>query len=42
MDCKPTCDELEQKIKELEDFIRRFSANKSKAKQATSRIKALD
>jgi ATPase subunit of ABC transporter with duplicated ATPase domains len=32
----------EQKIKELEDFIRRFSANKSKAKQATSRKKALD
>jgi ATPase subunit of ABC transporter with duplicated ATPase domains len=32
----------EQKIKELEDFIRRFSANKSKAKQATSRKKTLD
>ena len=32
----------ETKIKELEDFIRRFSANKSKAKQATSRKKALD
>ncbi len=32
----------ELKIKELEDFIRRFSANKSKAKQATSRKKALD
>jgi len=32
----------EAKIKELEDFIRRFSANKSKAKQATSRKKALD
>ncbi|MCK7489070.1 MAG: hypothetical protein MZU79_01610 [Anaerotruncus sp.] len=32
----------EQKIKELEDFIRRFSANKSKAKQATSRKKSLD
>jgi len=33
---------METKIKELEDFIRRFSANKSKAKQATSRKKALD
>lgn len=33
---------MEQKIKELEDFIRRFSANKSKAKQATSRKKSLD
>jgi ATPase subunit of ABC transporter with duplicated ATPase domains len=32
----------ELKIKELEDFIRRFSANKSKAKQATSRKKSLD
>ncbi len=32
----------EAKIKELEDFIRRFSANKSKAKQATSRKKTLD
>lgn len=32
----------EQKIKELEEFIRRFSANKSKAKQATSRKKSLD
>ena len=32
----------EAKIKELEDFIRRFSANASKSKQATSRKKALD
>ena len=32
----------EQKIKELEDFIRRFSANASKSKQATSRKKALE
>jgi len=32
----------EEKIKELEDFIRRFSANASKSKQATSRKKALD
>ena len=28
---------VEQKIKELQDFIQRFSANASKAKQATSR-----
>ena len=32
----------EEKIKELQDFIRRFSANASKSKQATSRKKALD
>lgn len=32
----------EEKIKELEEFIRRFSANKSKSKQATSRRKLLD
>ncbi len=32
----------EEKIKELEDFIRRFSANASKSKQATSRKKMLD
>lgn len=32
----------EEKIKELEEFIRRFSANKSKSKQATSRKKLLD
>jgi len=32
----------EEKIKELEEFIRRFSANKSKSKQATSRKKMLD
>lgn len=32
----------EEKIKELEEFIRRFSSNKSKAKQATSRKKQLD
>ena len=32
----------EDKIKELEDFIRRFSANASKSKQATSRKKALE
>lgn len=32
----------EDKIKELQEFIRRFSANASKSKQATSRKKALD
>lgn len=32
----------EDKIKELEDFIRRFSANASKSKQATSRKKTLE
>jgi len=32
----------EDRIKELQDFIRRFSANASKSRQATSRKKALD
>ncbi|MFA7473208.1 MAG: ABC-F family ATP-binding cassette domain-containing protein, partial [Spirosomataceae bacterium] len=32
----------EEKRKELEDFIRRFSANASKSKQATSRAKLLE
>ncbi len=32
----------EEKIKELQNFIQRFSANKSKSKQATSRRKLLD
>ena len=32
----------EEKIAELEEFIRRFSANKSKSRQATSRRKLLD
>lgn len=32
----------EEKIKELKEFIARFSANASKSKQATSRKKALD
>lgn len=32
----------EQKMKELEDFIARFSANASKSKQATSRKKSLE
>lgn len=30
------------KVAELQDFVRRFSANKSKAKQATSRLKMID
>ncbi|MCR5141691.1 MAG: ATP-binding cassette domain-containing protein [Ruminococcus sp.] len=33
---------VEEKIKELQEFISRFSANKSKSKQATSRRKLLD
>lgn len=33
---------IEEKRKELEDFIRRFSANASKSKQATSRKKQLE
>ncbi|MEG1458341.1 MAG: ATP-binding cassette domain-containing protein [Acetivibrio sp.] len=32
----------EEKMKELQDFIQRFSANASKSKQATSRKKALE
>lgn len=32
----------EDKIKELQNFIQRFSANKSKARQATSRRKLID
>ncbi len=32
----------EEKIKELEEFIRRFAANASKSKQATSRKKSLE
>ncbi|MEG2770202.1 MAG: ABC-F family ATP-binding cassette domain-containing protein, partial [Oscillospiraceae bacterium] len=32
----------EEKVKELQSFIQRFSANKSKSKQATSRKKILD
>ena len=32
----------EEKIKELQEFIRRFSANASKSKQATSRKRALE
>jgi ATPase subunit of ABC transporter with duplicated ATPase domains len=30
------------KISDLQEFVRRFSANKSKAKQATSRLKLID
>ena len=33
---------IEQKMKELQEFIQRFSANASKSKQATSRKKLLD
>ncbi len=33
---------LEDKVKELQEFIQRFSANASKSKQATSRKKALE
>jgi ATPase subunit of ABC transporter with duplicated ATPase domains len=32
----------ENKVKELEDFVRRFSANASKSKQATSRKKLIE
>ena len=32
----------EDKIRELQNFIQRFSANKSKSKQATSRRKLLE
>ncbi|HEU4851046.1 MAG TPA: ABC-F family ATPase [Telluria sp.] len=31
-----------EKVTELQDFVRRFSANKSKARQATSRLKMID
>ena len=31
-----------EKIAELQDFVRRFSANKSKARQATSRAKQIE
>ena len=34
--------EKEEQIKELQEFIARFSANASKSKQATSRKKMLD
>src|SRR6201989_2399989 len=33
---------MEDRVKELQEFIRRFSANASQSKQATSRKKALD
>ena len=35
-------DKAKQQIAELQDFVRRFSANASKAKQATSRAKQID
>jgi ATPase subunit of ABC transporter with duplicated ATPase domains len=31
-----------ERVAELQDFVRRFAANKSKAKQATSRLKLID
>ncbi|PFW61973.1 ABC-F family ATPase, partial [Bacillus sp. AFS075960] len=31
-----------ERVAELQDFVRRFSANKSKARQATSRAKQID
>jgi ATPase subunit of ABC transporter with duplicated ATPase domains len=31
-----------ERIQELQEFVRRFSANKSKARQATSRLKQID
>jgi hypothetical protein len=31
-----------ERVAELQDFVRRFSANKSKAKQATSRMKLIE
>ena len=39
---KDTNKKAEQKIKELQEFIARFSANLSKSRQATSRKKLLD
>ena len=35
-------DRAKERISELQDFVRRFSANKSKAKQATSRMKLIE
>lgn len=35
-------DKAKQQVAELQDFVRRFSANASKAKQATSRAKKID
>ncbi|MDB4138094.1 ABC-F family ATPase [Methylophilaceae bacterium] len=35
-------DKAKQQISELQDFVRRFSANASKARQATSRAKQID
>src|SRR3546814_7014165 len=31
-----------ERVAELQDFVRRFSANKSKSRQATSRLKQID
>ncbi len=33
---------MEDKVKELQEFIRRFAANASKSRQATARKKALE
>ncbi len=35
-------DRAKERISELQDFVRRFSANKSKARQATSRVKLIE
>ena len=39
---KAYIEQIEEKIKELQEFISRFSANASKSKQATSRKRALE
>ncbi|WP_319242301.1 ABC-F family ATPase [uncultured Propionivibrio sp.] len=39
---KSANDRAKERIAELQEFVRRFSANKSKAKQATSRMKLID
>ncbi|MCH3788333.1 ABC transporter ATP-binding protein, partial [Campylobacter jejuni] len=31
-----------ERVTELQDFVRRFAANKSKSRQATSRLKQID
>src|SRR3546814_4553077 len=31
-----------ERVAELQDFVRRFAANKSKSRQATSRLKQID
>jgi ATPase subunit of ABC transporter with duplicated ATPase domains len=39
---KTANERAKERIAELQDFVRRFSANKSKARQATSRMKLID